>query len=191
MSRIMETLVEIAADQHGLLTIDQARQRGVSPGSVRTLAARDQLERRSQGLYRVRALPFGPDAELMEAVLWTGGRGVIVGESALALWELADANPRRVHLGLPMGNRVRRADADRFFIRHIDDLARDRDVHRGIPTLTPRRALEDFILSGLSADLALQGIETGRRRGLIGERSVADLRVRLDSRGRTGDRLPV
>ena len=46
------------------------------------------VERRAQGVYRIPTFPIDEYTELMEAVLWAKGRGVIAGETAIGLWDL-------------------------------------------------------------------------------------------------------
>ena len=95
MSTVLIRLLEIAANQHGLFTVAQAATVQVGDEQVRRMAASGVLERRAQGVYQIAGVPFNQYTELMEAVLWAKGRGLIAGESALLLWDLADVNPRK------------------------------------------------------------------------------------------------
>ena len=56
---------------------------------------------------RFSTVPFDEQTELMEAVLWAKGRGLIAGESGLLLWDLADVSPRQIHIAVPPGWRTR------------------------------------------------------------------------------------
>ena len=98
-------LLAVAAQQHGLFTVEQAAGVKVAGDQVRRMAAAGVLERRAQGVYRISTVPFDEQTELMEAVLWAKGRGLIAGESGLLLWDLADVNPRKIHIAVPPGYR--------------------------------------------------------------------------------------
>jgi predicted transcriptional regulator of viral defense system len=177
-----ERLVEMAAGQHGFVRTEEAEQAGIRPGYLRKLAMDGRLERRAQGLYRLTALPPGPLDEFHEAVLLARGEGVVVGDAALALWELADVNPREIDVVLPAGQRVRRTHDRRFRLRQRR-LAPDQiDQVDGIPVLNPRAAIEDAIRNGLEGGLVEQAIATARRRELINELVAARLRVALADR---------
>ena len=101
-----DRLVELAADQHGFVRTEEAEAAGVRSDYLRRLAMNGRLERRAQGLYRLTALPVGPLDEYHEAVLVARGEGVVAGDAALALWGLADVNPREIEVVLPAGQRV-------------------------------------------------------------------------------------
>ena len=70
-------LLGVAAQQHGLFTVSQAAGVDVADDQVRRMAAAGVLERRAQGVYRISTGPFDEQTELMEAVLWAKGRGLI------------------------------------------------------------------------------------------------------------------
>jgi predicted transcriptional regulator of viral defense system len=52
-------LAELAADQCGLLTLQDARSVGYAPNSVAQMARRGRLERVSHSVYRIAFLPAG------------------------------------------------------------------------------------------------------------------------------------
>ena len=92
----LRRLLDAAGVQRGYVTPQNARDLGVPPVELPKLAARGALEHRSYGLYRVAGYPYQRNDEYVEAVLWAGG-GHISHDSALAVWELADVNPRRIN----------------------------------------------------------------------------------------------
>lgn len=150
-----------------------------------------RVERRGQSLYRLTALPVTDRDEYHEGVMLARGQGVVAGEAALALWDLADVNPRVIDIVLPAGQRVRRAHDGRFRLRQRRLTRQQIDQVDGIPVLSPQTAIEQAIDDGLEGGLVEQAIATGRRRELIGELTAARLRVRLadrPSRSRGDDR---
>ncbi len=177
-----DRLIELAADQHGFVRTEDAEEAGIRPDYLRRLAMKGRLERRAQGLYRLTALPVGPLDEYHEAVLAARGEGVVAGDAALALWGLADVNPREIEVVLPAGQRVRRIQDRRFRFRQ-QRLARDQiDQVDGIPVLAPQAAVEEAITNGLEGNMIEQAIVNARRRELIGELGAARLRVQLADR---------
>ena len=137
---------------------------------------------RAQGLYRLTALPVGRLDEYHEAVLAARGEGIVAGEAALALWDLADVNPREIEVILPAGQRVGRTHDRRFRLRQQRLRPDQIDQVDGIPVLSPRAAIEEAIANGLEGDMIEQAIANARRRELIGELAAARLRVQLADR---------
>jgi predicted transcriptional regulator of viral defense system len=162
-------LLAAAGQRRGFVTPADARGLGVPPVELPKLAARGALEHVSYGLYRVAGFPAQPGDEYVEAVLWAGG-GHASHESAMAVWELADVNPRRINLTVP--RRVRRAGgtAYRLWVAHL--ASRDVDEHLGIPVTTPLRSIIDAAAAGTDPRLIEQAIDTIERRQLA---NVGDL----------------
>ena len=168
-------LVDVAVDQHGFVTTDDARTVGVSPAALRAIAHRGDAERISQGLYRLRIVPVGDHDQLMEATLWPRGQGVISHDTALGLWELCDVNPAKVHVTVPAAARIRRQAPPAYAV-HVRD--RDpEDITRvdGIPVVTARRAILDGIDRHLDGRLIDQAVRTARRTGLLRRAAVAEI----------------
>ncbi len=183
MATIPTPLLEVAARQHGLFSVQQAVDVGVADASVRKLAARGVLERRAQGVYRIVAFPIGPATEYMEAVLWAKGRGVIGGEAALAVWDLADVNPRRIDVVVPTSYRPRRAGGELYRVRRVNLTPDEVDEVDGVPVVTPAVAIRQVINRGGPADVVEQAIRRAEARELIGHQTSARLRVALYDRG--------
>lgn len=177
-----DRLVELAADQHGFVRTEEAEAAGIRPDYLRRLAMNGRLERRAQGLYRLTALPVGPLDEYHEAVLAARGEGVVAGDAALALWGLADVNPREIEVVLPAGQRVRRANDRRFRLRQRRLDPDQIDHVEGIPVLAPQAAIAEAIANGLEGTMVEQAIANARRRELVGELGAARLRVQLADR---------
>ena len=163
-----EKVLDLAADQFGYLATWQAVAHGVSNNALRMMATRGVLERVSWGVYRVPTTPHSSLAQYMEASLWPAGtRGVISHESALAIRDLSDVNPARVHVTLPRAFRVRRVVPGHLVIHNGDLPEEDITVVEGIPTTTVRRTIEDCHRSHLGPALLRQAIEDGEREGYL------------------------
>ena len=162
-------LLDAAGQQRGFVTPANARELGVPPIELPKLAARGALEHVAYGLYRLVGFPAHPGDEYVEAVLWAGG-GHISHESGMAVWELADVNPRRINLIVP--KRVRRTGGAsyRLWIARLG--SRDVDEHRDIPVTTPLRSVVDAAAAGTDPRLIEQAIDGIERRQLA---SVGDI----------------
>jgi predicted transcriptional regulator of viral defense system len=118
-------------------------------------------------VYRFPEVPTSEQDEYLEAVLLVGRGAVVSHESALGLLDLADVNPRMVHVTVPAGVRVRRQLTKPIKI-HQSPLPDD-DVTRedGIPVVTAARAIRDGLAAGTDSRLLAQAIVAGRREGYL------------------------
>lgn len=91
-----EVVRQIALDHYGYVTTRQAADAGVPPVELPKLAARGGLQNISYGLYRVPDIPPTAYDQYAEALLRAGTGSYLHGESVLALFGLADVNPRRI-----------------------------------------------------------------------------------------------
>ncbi|MGV3518799.1 type IV toxin-antitoxin system AbiEi family antitoxin domain-containing protein [Luteitalea sp.] len=165
-------LYEIAENQAGYFTAAQARAAGLHQVRLVQLAQQGAVERVSRGVYRVTRFPISQLGHYMEAVLWPQVRradivGVISHESALAIHELSDVSPARIHVTLPTAVRIRREVPKRLVIHYADLMAEDVETVEGVPVTTPVRSIRDAHTSHLGADLVGQAIADGRRSGKL------------------------
>lgn len=183
--RTYERLIERAATQHGFIRTADLDELTIPQVYVRKLTAAGRAEHRARGLYRITALPVTANDEYHEAVLWAGDDAAIAGEAALALWGLADVNPRRIEVIVASGHRVRR-QTDRYLVTSADLGADDVDFVDDIPVVVPAVAIRQVIDRGIDATLIEQAIQTAAGRGFLNRISEARLRVALDDRHRAG-----
>jgi predicted transcriptional regulator of viral defense system len=177
--RTFERLIELAAAQHGFVRTADLEDAGISQTYLRKQVAAGRAVQRAQGLYRISAIPASAHDEFMEALLWANATA-IGGESALALWDLADVNPRRITVVVNPSHRVRRHGGSN--IRVIRKALRDREVDEvdGIPVVRPGVAVAQAMDTGVERTLIEQAISTGRTRGIIQPLAEARLRVALE-----------
>lgn len=177
-----ERLLEVAGTQRGFVTPRNAVEVDVNPVELRKMAGRGRLEHLAQGLYRFAAFPRAANDELLQAVLWTGGRAVVSHESALALYALCDVNPRFVHVTIPPGYRPRRRGGE-LYRMHSEALdPTEVEEYEGIAVVTPAKAIGQGATSGVDPQLVEQAIATGRRRDLITRSDEAMLRTLLSGK---------
>ena len=105
--RYREIIRELALDQYGYVTTKQASAAGVPSVELPKLAARGGLENIAYGLYRLPDGPATPFAQYAEALLRAGDGSYLHGESVLALFGLADVNPRRICVAVRRRTRPR------------------------------------------------------------------------------------
>jgi predicted transcriptional regulator of viral defense system len=172
---VYRRLFELATEQYGYVTADDARELDINPKRLAVLASRGDLEHIAHGLYRFPVIPTTLRDQWMEATLWARRRGILSHETALELWELSDVSPSKVHVTVPRALKLRRAAPPAYFV-HVRDLgAEDTTRHEGIPVVTPRRAILDAIETHVSPHLVEQAIWTARERGLLSREELQKL----------------
>jgi predicted transcriptional regulator of viral defense system len=167
--RNFKALHEVAEDNYGFLTVDDARQVGIRPQRLAEMARRGSLRREGLGLYRLDPFPAHELDSYRRATLWPYGvEGVLSHETALDLYELSDVNPAKIHITLPRRYRLRRRQAPPAYRFHHEDLD-ERDVtrHESLPIVTPAKAIRQCHEAHLRRDLLRQALEDAQRRGLL------------------------
>jgi predicted transcriptional regulator of viral defense system len=164
---VYRRLFELATEQYGYVTADDARDLGIDPHRLVVLAARGDLDRVAQGLYRFSVIPTTMRDQWMEATLWARRRGVLSHETALELWDLGDVSPAKVHVSVPRALKLRRSAPPAYAV-HVRDL-HEAEVtrHEGIPVVTPVRAILDAIETHVSPHLVEQSARIAVERGLL------------------------
>ena len=176
-----DVLIEAAADQYGYVTVDDAARYGINSHAISELMKREAVEQVSRGIYRMSVLPYVPDGDLYLAVLLTGRKGVIGGESAIALHELADALPSRIRVAVPPGFKTtRQVPGPRISFEPWPFTRDDTTEVRNIPVADVPMAVLMAIKEGIDPSLIDQAIINAERRQLIGRRTAARLTVALD-----------
>lgn len=178
-----ELLWDAALDQHGFVTLSDARRLGVSTDAVAMLAHRGKIQRVATAVYRFPRFPAGPNAPYMQAVLWTGhDQACLSHDTALALYEVSDINPDRVHLTVPRNWRIRRSGGDLYVVHHEDLTKSEIGWWDEIPAVTLATAIRQCISSGTPTYLLRQALERGLDTGRLNVADQQDLARRLDER---------
>ena len=102
-----EIVHEIALDHYGYVTTRAAADAGVPPVELPKLAARGGLVNVAYGIYRVPDIPPTVYDQFAEALLRAGEGAYLHGESVLALFGLADMNPRKIKVAVRRRTRPR------------------------------------------------------------------------------------
>ena len=180
--RNFKTLYDIAEDNYGFVTVEEARQAGVRPQRLAEMARRGALHREGRALYRLDLFPPHELDSYRKATLWPYPvEGVLSHETALELYELSDVNPAKIHVTVPNGYRIRHREVPALYVLHHEDVdARDVTRHEGLPIVTPAKAIRQCHDAHLRHDLLRQALEDARRRGLVTRAEYNGLMHELD-----------
>src|SRR5688572_22180598 len=99
-------LFDVASEQHGFFTVEQAHTCGFGWRLLLYHVKRGRFVHIKRGLYRLRDYPSSPREEAAAAWLSVGRDDAVVShESALDLLDLSDVTPNSVHLTVPRRRR--------------------------------------------------------------------------------------
>lgn len=133
-------LQELAFVQAGYFTAAQALEVGYSYQAQKYHVDHGNWIRVDRGLLRLPGWPPAADDSYARWTVWSRGLGVISHDSALAVHQLSDANPRRVHLTVPPGFRA----TDDAVVTHLGELDTVDVENRGAWRVTTvERTLQD------------------------------------------------
>lgn len=176
----------VAARQHGVVTLRQLRDAGLTVDMVRSRVRSGQIRRLHQGVYLLGSLigPLRPTYHReMAAVLACGRQAAVSHQSALWLHGLTDHRPRGpVHLSLER-RRCRRPGIVAHRVAALPDT--DVGTRDGIPTTRPIRTILD--LADAASPRELERLIARAERA--GHLDIVDIRTRVKVEdGRNGIR---
>ncbi|HXT15040.1 MAG TPA: type IV toxin-antitoxin system AbiEi family antitoxin domain-containing protein [Gemmatimonadaceae bacterium] len=165
-------LYDIAESQLGYFTAAQARAAGIHQVRLVQLHQSGDIERVSRGVYRLTRFPVSPLGQYMEAALWPqvrrpDARAVVSHVSALALHELSEVSPAKIHITLPPELRLRRAVPPQLVLHFAPLIPEDVQVVEGVPVTTPARTIRDVHAAHIGPALIRRAIADGRRTGRL------------------------
>ena len=169
-------LAGVATAQEGSFTTKQAAAAGYSPQLLIKHIRAGRISRMRRGIYRLVHFPAGEHEDLIAAWLWSDQAGVISHHTALALHDLSDALPSKVHLTLPQAWRRRRLRVPPgVVIHHANVPPEDLAWFGAAPTTNPRRTLNDCAREALAPDLLRHAAQQAIRRGLVARAELCDV----------------
>ena len=176
-------LYESASAQEGLFSTRQAADAGYSPQLLAKYLLNGRVARVRRGVYRLVHFPAGEHEDLVTVWLWSERAGVFSHETALALHQLSDVLPARVHLSLPEKWRHRRLRVPKGVVVHHADVGdEDRAWIGPVPATSPRRTLADCAASNVSPETLEKATRDALRRGTVSRADIAGIEGAL---GRT------
>lgn len=94
-----ERLFDLAQEQHGFVTTDDARSLKIPPVELRKLAHRGKLVNVKRGVYQFPQLAGSMNESYLFATLNVGKDAYLVADAVLAFHDLAQVNPRTIRVG--------------------------------------------------------------------------------------------
>jgi predicted transcriptional regulator of viral defense system len=175
-----DALFEVAQGQQGYFTTAQAASVGYSPQLLYKYLRNGTVTRVRRGVYRLVHFPADQEEDLVPLWLWSERVGVFSHETALALQDLSDALPSRVHMTVPAAWRHRRLKVPEGLVLHYADLD-ESELRRAavVPFTTPKRTIADCMAAHFAPDLVHQAVVQARQRGLISRDEEAELLAAL------------
>jgi predicted transcriptional regulator of viral defense system len=141
----LAALESLALEQGGYFDRGDALAHGLRDNLIDHHVASGRFERVFPGVYRLRTAPIRPNDQYLQAWVWTNYRGAISHESALAVHDLSDVIPSRVHVTVP--GRFHRTTAP--FVVHLSELPEDKvESPDGFRVTTLARSIVDAAFAG-------------------------------------------
>jgi hypothetical protein len=174
-------VAEVAQRQHGLITLDQLDELGVTRKQRQWRVHLGRWELPYPGIYRIAGLPRSWKSDLLAACL--AGNAVASHRSAAVLWALPGASRDRVEIITERWERAQHAGLVVHESLLLDDV--DKDIVDGIPTTTIERTIFDLccVCPEVVVDMA---IDRAIARGQIDHGKLVATESRLATRGRPG-----
>jgi hypothetical protein len=136
-------LARLAANQHGVVSLDQLRALGISSDAISRRVHAGRLHRIYRGVYAVGHPRLTHEGRWMAAVLACGSGAVLSHRSAAALWKLLPSQPGMSHVTVPShAGRKRRKGI--HLHRSTSLHPAQTTLRMGIPVTTPARTLADL-----------------------------------------------
>ena len=178
-------LYEFAVSQGGYFTATQARAAGYPKQLQHYHAKRGNWVREDRGIYRLWEWPRSGLEDLVLWTLWSGGVAVVSHQSAMAVHDISDLMPAKIHLTVPPGFRKKPPPV---IVLHRGLLSpHEIEQREGFRVTTPLRALVDATRVAVDVERLSDGIRDAIRKGLLADRHIEDAIATLQ--GETAERL--
>lgn len=178
-------LYEIARVQGGYFTAAQAQQAGYSRRVHHYHVQRGNWVRIERAIYRLPEWPAVEHEDLIRWTLWSGGKAVVSHDMAMAVHELGDVLPAKVHLTVPRSFRKR---AGGIAILYRSSLSpEDIEERYGFRVTTPLRTILDAARAAMDVERLSGAVRDAVQRGLVTRGRLSEALRRLT--GSAADRL--
>lgn len=178
---IYRQLAAVAAAQHGVVSLDQARQAGFTDHQIQGLVEGGRLVRPLRGALLVAGCPATWEQNVMTAVAAAGDASLASHQTAAYLWDLTGFRPDRIDVVMP---RWDRSIQDCVVHESKDLIPENADRVDGIPVTSAVRTVVD--LGATAPWLVESALERGIRPGRLRLHEVAGFVARVGRRGRRG-----
>ena len=176
-----ESAAGVARNQHGVISLDQLRDNGVTSKAITSLIHSCLLERIASRTYRYPAVASSWRQDVMAAVLSAGPEALASHATAATMHGMLDRPLEQIEIVMPRWRRSHQT----FAVHESKDLAPDDlVVVDGIPATSPARTVVDL---GASAPwLVEKALDRGLRLKLMTLNEVSAFVGRVSRRGRAG-----
>ncbi|MHC4883451.1 MAG: type IV toxin-antitoxin system AbiEi family antitoxin domain-containing protein [Planctomycetota bacterium] len=166
-------LYHLAESQQGLFTTKQAKACGYAENTHHYHVGCGHWIRERRGIYRLALFPVSAEEQFVLWSLWSSNRneevqGVYSHATALAIHELSDIMPDRLHMTVPKSFR-RFKEPPAVLILHKTKLTPDEiELRQGYSITTPLRTLKDISEDvAIPDDIIEQAVRDAFRSGII------------------------
>lgn len=183
-ARKIEAVRQIACEQHGVVTRQQAIARGFSVSAIARAVERGEWQRLHAGIFIVDPASDPVVARLVGAILRAPGRTWASHRSACGVWGLGGATPL-----MPEVSTTARLRAGGATVHRIDFMPEmDASRRAGVPLTSPDRTLID--LGGVVARAEVEAaVLSALRKGLTTRERLLERALGLAAPGRRGSRV--
>ncbi len=184
MGALSKALIDTAAKQHGILTLQQLADEGV--GRQRLASMRDRRELITAGVkvLRIAGSPSTIEQRLWAAMLDAGNGATLSHRTAAWLHKLDGFNtPWRIELTITRVRKVQRSDVTVHRVTRLDAI--DRARMGGLWCTTPARTLCD-LAAGTARAALCDAVDSAQRDRRVREVAVRAAITRLRRRGAVG-----
>jgi predicted transcriptional regulator of viral defense system len=172
-------LYEIAENQAGYFTANQAQVAGFSWERLSYYVTTGRFSRVQRGIYRLVQFPGSLYEDLFVAWLKVGPRAVISHESALYLYQLSDVLPSEIHVIMPRTG-SRRREGIRL---HTNRLKPDEVTQReGLRVTSAARTIVDVATNGVEEEQIRKAVHEAIQQGLTGRDELLSMAARHGGR---------
>ncbi len=178
-------LYEFAVAQGGYFTASQAAEAGYPKQLQHYHVKRGNWLREDRGIYRLWEWPGSSHDDLIRWTLWSRGTAVVSHESAMAVHDISDLMPGKIHLTVPPG--FRKKPPPGIVIYRGDLAPHEIEQREWFRVTTPLRTLIDLAQTWVSIEHITRGIHDAVRKGLISDRHIEAAIAAL--RGTAAERL--
>jgi predicted transcriptional regulator of viral defense system len=166
-----EKLLECASRQAGYFTAKQAERAGYSYRLHAYHADTGRWQKTGRGVFRLRNFPVAQRDDLIRWSLWSRNRKddpqfVVSHETALAIHELGDVMPAKLHFSVPPG--FRKKVPENIVLHKTKGLnSRYIEAREGFSVTSPLRTLMDAAESDLDENELAKALREAIDRGLV------------------------
>lgn len=161
---LRRALLALASEQAGYFTAAQAKALGYSYQAQAYHRQSGNWTQIDRAIYRLLEWPPSGHDDLVRWSLWTGGRGVVSHETALAVHDIGEFEAPRIHLTVPPGFRK---DDDALVLHKAVLPMEDIEERRGFRVTSVTRSLVDVASLAPEEDQLARAIEEALAQGKV------------------------